>query len=139
MGALKKSVLAGGMLALVAGPLAMAGDYDGSKPLVCAASEALACRANVECKRGTVESLGIPQFFWFDAAARTVGEKGPDGQVRSSVIQTVTQAPTHLILQGTKDDFGWSGTISKGSGKLTLMGSDGAAALIVFGACTPTK
>jgi hypothetical protein len=139
MSSLTRAVLAGGLLASIAVPAARATDYDGSKPLICATLEAVVCRANVECKRGTVESLGIPQFFWIDAAAKAVAEKDPDGQMRSSIIQTVTQGPTHMILQGTKDNLGWSGTISKASGKLTLTGSDGAAALAVFGACTPTK
>lgn len=128
-----------GMLASIAASAAMASDYDGSKPLVCAALEGVTCRANAACTRGTAESLGLPQFLWFDAAAKTVAEKGPDGQTRSTVIQTVIQGPTQMILQGTKDNLGWSGVISKASGKLTLTGSDGTAALAIFGACTPTR
>jgi hypothetical protein len=138
MSSLTKAALAG-FLASIAAPAAMATDYDGSKPLICAALEGVSCRANVECKSGTAATLGLPQFFWFDAAAKTVAEKGPDGQTRSSTIQTVTQGPSYMILQGSKDNLGWSGTISKVSGKLTLTGSDGAAALTVFGACAPTK
>jgi len=135
-----KGVVLGALLAaLVADPAARATDFDGSKPLVCAAIEAVSCRADVACKRGTAESLGIPQFFWFDLGAKTIAEKGLDGQIRASAIQTVTQGPAYVIVQGAKDDLGWSGTISKMSGKLTLTGSDGAAALTVFGACTPAK
>jgi hypothetical protein len=133
------AALAGGLLALTAASVAMATDYDGSKPLICAAIEAVSCRADADCKRGTPERLGIPQFFWFDVGEKTIAEKGRDGQIRSSAIQAVTQGPTYVILQGTKDNLGWSGTISKVSGKLTLTGSDGAAALTIFGACTPTR
>ena len=139
MSKVKGAVLGALLAALVADPAAMAADFDGSKPLVCAAIEAVSCRADVACKRGTAESLGIPQFFWFDLGAKTIAEKGLDGQIRESAIQTVTQGPAYVIVQGAKDDLGWSGTISKVSGKLTLTGSDGAAALTVFGACTPTK
>ena len=134
-----RAVVAGLLLTTGLGPPSMAADYDGSKPLICAAQEAVICRANVDCKRGTVESLGIPQFFWVDAAAKTMAEKGPDGQTRSSIIQTVAQGPTHLVVQGAKDNLGWTGTISKTSGKLTLTGSDGALGMVVFGTCTPMK
>jgi len=138
MGKATRTALAG-LLASIAASTAVASDYDGSRPLVCAALEAIACRADVECKRGSAESLHLPQFFWFDTAAKTVAEKGPDGQMRSAAIQSVSQNFAYMILQGTKDNLGWSGTISKASGKLTLTGSDGSAALTVFGACTPTK
>ena len=138
MNRLTRAALAG-MLTSIAASAAIASDYDGSKPLVCAALEGVACGANAECKRGTAESLGLPEFFWFDAAAKTVAERGLDGQTRSTAIQTVTQGPTQMILQGTKDNLGWTGIISKTSGKLTLTGSDGTAALAIFGACTPTR
>jgi hypothetical protein len=139
MSSLIGAALAGVLLTAGLVPTVMAADYDGSKPLICAAQEAVICHANVDCKRGAVESLGIPQFFWVDFAAKTMAEKGPDGRTRSSIIQTVAQGPTHMILQGTKDNLGWTGTISKTSGKLTLTGSDGALGMVVFGTCTPTK
>jgi hypothetical protein len=139
MGALKSAVLAGIASACIAAAPAIASDYDGSKPLICAALVAISCQANAECKQGTVESLNIPQFFWVDAAAKTVGERDPDGQIRTSSIQSVSQSATYLVLQGSRDSLGWSGTISKASGKLTLTGSNGSSAMVVYGACTPGK
>ena len=139
MGALKSAMLAGVLSASIVVPSAFAGDFDGSKPLICAALVAIACQSNGECKQGTVESLNIPQFFWVDVAAKTVGERDPDGQIRTSVIQSVTQSDTYLVLQGSKESLGWSGTISKTSGKLTLSGSKGSSAMVVYGACTPGK
>ena len=139
MGALKSAALAGILSACIAVPPAVAGDFDGSKPLICAALVAIACQANAECKQGTVESLGIPQFFWVDVAAKTVGERDPDGQIRTGAIQSVTESDTFLILQGSKESMGWSATISKASGKLTVSGSKGTSAMVVFGACAPGK
>ena len=120
------------------GPAA-AGDYDGSKPLICAALQAISCQSNGQCKQGTVDSLNLPQFFWIDGSAKTIAEKGPDGQIRTGPFQTSTQSATHLIVQGTTDHLGWTATISKVSGKLTFTVTDGASAQIVFGACTPGK
>jgi hypothetical protein len=53
----------------------------------------------------------------------------PDGIIRTSPIQSVTQRDSYLVLQ----------EISKASGRLTLTGADGSAALVVYGACTPEK
>jgi hypothetical protein len=139
IGAWKSPALAGALLAWTAMPAAIAGDYDGSKPLICAGLEATSCQADGACKPGTVDSLNIPQFFWVDVVGKTVGEKGTDGQIRTSPIQTTTQSTTHLVLQGTTDRLGWSAAISKASGKLTVTGTDGAYALVIFGSCTPTK
>jgi hypothetical protein len=131
--------LAGVLLGVAAAQPAVAGDYDGSKPLICAASMGISCQANGECKQDTAERLNMPQFFWLDAAAKTVGEKGPDGQIRSMPFQTSTQSARHLILQGTTDRLGWNATISKASGKLMIMAADGAVTQVIFGACTPVK
>jgi hypothetical protein len=127
-----------GVLLLASWP-ALAGDYDGSKPLICAALVGVSCQANGQCRQDTVEKLNIPQFFWIYAAAKTVGEKGPDGQIRTVPFQTSAQSATHLILQGTTDRVGWNATISKVSGKLLMMEADGATAQMIFGACTPAK
>src|SRR5258706_7283474 len=139
MGALKSATLAALLSAAIAVPSGVAGDFDGSKPMICAALQAVSCQANAECKQDTVESLNIPQFFWIDVTAKTVGERDPDGQVRSAPIQSVAQSDTFLILQGTKESMGWSATISKNSGKLTVTASKGTSAMIVYGACTPGK
>jgi hypothetical protein len=139
MGALPWTVLAGALLGFTIVQPAVAGDYDGSKPLICAALVGISCQASGQCKQDTVERLNIPQFFWLDAAAKTVGEKGPDGQIRTVPFQTSAQSATHLILQGTTDRLGWNATISKVSGKLMMMEADGAFTQVVFGACTPAK
>ena len=138
-GPLASTLFAGALIGFAAARPAAAGDYDGSKPLICAALTGVSCQANGQCRQDTVESLHIPQFFWLDAGAKTVGEKGPDGQVRTTSFQTSSQSQTHLILQGTTDRLGWSATISKVSGKLIMTEADGAAAQIIFGACTPAK
>jgi hypothetical protein len=139
MCALKSAAIAGAVTAWVALAPAVASEFDGSKPLICAALQAIACSANGDCKQGTVESLNIPQFFWVDVGAKTVSERDLDGQVRTSAIQTTAQSPTNVILQGVTERLGWSATISKASGRLTVTGTEGASAMVIFGACTPTR
>ena len=133
------TVVSAALLSCTAGGPVSAADYDGSKPLICAALQAISCQPDRQCKQGTVDSLNLPQFFWIDGAAKTIAEKGLDGQIRTSPFQTSTQSATHLILQGTSEHLGWNATISKVSGKLTFAATDGASAQIIFGACTPGK
>ncbi len=64
------------VLFLAAQP-AVAGDYDGSKPLICAALVGVSCQANGQCKQDTVEKLNIPQFFWIDAVVPTARSEPP--------------------------------------------------------------
>jgi hypothetical protein len=139
MGSLIATVASAALWTCTAVGPAAAGDYDGSKPLICAALQAISCQSNGQCKQGTVDSLNLPQFFWIDGSAKTIAEKGPDGQIRTSSFQTSAQSATHLIAQGITDHLGWTATISKVSGKLTFTATDGASAQIVFGACTPGK
>ena len=133
------TVVSAALLSCTAGEPVSAADYDGSKPLICAALKAISCQPDGQCKQGTVDSLNLPQFFWIDGPAKTIAEKGLAGQIRTSPFQTSTQSATHLILQGTTERLGWNATISKVSGKLTFAATDGASAQIIFGACTPGK
>ena len=41
----------------------MAGDFDGSQPLLCATIKAIECGPEGECLQGTAESVNLPQFF----------------------------------------------------------------------------
>ena len=54
-------------LVLLGIPLgALAGDFDGSKPLLCAVKKAFECTAADGCQERTVESVNIPQFLQID-------------------------------------------------------------------------
>jgi hypothetical protein len=139
LGSLRPAVASVAFLASAVATPAFAADYDGSKPLICATLQGIVCETGGQCKQGTVDSLNLPQFLWIDESAKTIAEKGPDGQIRTSPFQASTQTATHLIVQGTTDRLGWNATISKVSGKLTFVGTDGASAQIMFGACTPEK
>ena len=57
MGAWISPVLTAALLACTTVGPALAGDYDGSKPLICAALQATSCQPNGQCKQGTAESL----------------------------------------------------------------------------------
>jgi len=109
-----------------------AGDFDGSKPLICAPVQAMECYAGEECKMGLPEAVGAPAFMRIDFTQRRVV-----GPKRSSAIETITADENQLLMQGIELGHAWSLALNYESGKmiLTLAGND--VAFVLFGACTP--
>jgi hypothetical protein len=109
-----------------------AGDFDGSKPLICAPVQAMECYAGEECKMELPEAVGAPAFMRIDFNQRRVV-----GPKRSSAIETITADERQLLMQGIELGHAWSLALNYESGKmiLTLAGND--VAFVLFGACTP--
>jgi hypothetical protein len=116
---------------------ALAGDFDGSKPLLCAVIETFDCGPGGECQRGTAESIDIPQFLKISFKEKTISSTPESGQVRTTKIQNMERIDGKLILQGVQNGKAWSMLISETTGKVTLSASDDQAGFLVFGACTP--
>ncbi|MFZ0105523.1 MAG: hypothetical protein WAK92_01525 [Thiobacillus sp.] len=109
-----------------------AGDFDGSKLLICAPVQAMECYAGEECKMELPEAVGAPAFMRIDFNQRRVV-----GPKRSSAIETITADERQLLMQGIELGHAWSLALNYESGKmiLTLAGND--VAFVLFGACTP--
>jgi hypothetical protein len=121
-----------------------AGDFDGSKPLLCAVIDVVECAPGGGCERLTAESIGLPQFLWINFDEKTIREKRESGEGRSTTIERIDRVDGKVILQGAedgvegvRDGLGWSMAISEETGKMVLTGSGDAVAYVVFGACTP--
>jgi hypothetical protein len=112
-------------------PSALAGDFDGSKPLICATVQALECVAGEDCVRGRAADIGAPTFMRIDFARKVV-----IGPQRTSPVQLMEESESQLLLQGTERGFAWSIALDKDTGEMsaTLVDRDGA--IILFGACT---
>jgi hypothetical protein len=123
-------LVCGVLLALGALP-ASAGDFDGSKLLICAPAEAMDCAAGEACERSTPDQVGAPAFIRVD-----VGKKAVIGPKRTSTIQFVEKTDDQLLLLGTELGYGWTLVLDQETGKmsLTLVNRDGA--FVLFGACT---
>jgi hypothetical protein len=118
-------------LGLAAGA-AVAADFDGSKPLLCATMEAHDCDAGESCMRALPGSLGLPQFVRVDFAGQMV-----TGPKRTTPIKSIERSPGQILLQGTELGFGWTLALDTANGKLSATFVNGESAVIVFGACTP--
>jgi hypothetical protein len=123
--------LVGSLLIGLATVPASAGDFDGSKLLICAPVEAMDCAAGMACERSTPEEVGAPAFLRIDVARKAI-----IGPKRTSPIQFMEKSESQLLLQGTELGLGWTVALDQETGKIavTLVNRDGA--FVLFGACT---
>jgi hypothetical protein len=113
----------------------LAGDFDGSKPLLCAVTETVECTPDSECLRGEAESIDMPAFLKIDFAKKTISGTRQDGSVRTTEIKIMERVDGNLILQGVQNGKGWTMVISEATGKATITASDNQVGFVVFGAC----
>ena len=129
-------------LCVMAG-ITAAADFDGSKPLLCAAATLSECIPGGVCEQVTSEELNAPDFLRIDLKKKTIAvdvagpENPPPSQIKSSAI-----IDEKLFLQGSdagkgiRDGLAWSLAIEQNSGKMVFTASGDAVAFVIFGACT---
>ena len=122
-------IVAGSLL--TASARAYAGDFDGSKPLMCATIEALDCVPR-ECTKGRAAEMGAPPFMRIDFTNKTIG-----GVKRTTQIVSMDKTEDQILFQGKELEFGWTLALNQESGDFsaTLVNRDGA--FVLFGSCTP--
>jgi hypothetical protein len=111
---------------------ALAGDFDGSKPLICAPVTAMDCVRGDDCATGLPEDVGAPAFMRIDFAAKTV-----IGPKRTTEILLLEKSETQLLLQGRESGFGWTIALEAEDGQMTVTLASIKGAFVLFGACTP--
>ena len=112
--------------------VALAADFDGSKPLICAPVEAMDCVAGEACTRGTPDNIGAPAFIRLDLTKKVVS-----GPRQTSPILFMDKSEQRLLLQGTELGYGWTIVLDAETGKLTTTLVDETGAFVLFGSCTP--
>ena len=115
----------------------LAGDFDGSKPLLCAVTETIECTPDGEVLRGEAESIDMPCFLKIDFEKKTISGTLEDGTVRTTEIKGMEQTDGNLILQGVQNGKAWNMVIAEATGKATIAASDNQVGFVVFGACIP--
>ena len=114
----------------------MAGDFDGSKSLICAPIETFECEPGQECDRGTAQNIDIPHFLKIDFKKKVITGTKEDGTERTVKIDNKNRIDGRLILQGVQNGRGWTLSITEATGKMTLTASADQIGFVIFGACT---
>jgi len=111
---------------------AVAADFDGSRPLICATTQALDCVAGDECLDGEASDVGAPTFMRIDFAQKAV-----IGPKRTTPVLLMSDDSDQVTLQGHELGFGWTIALSKTTGEMSASLVDRNGAYVLFGSCTP--
>lgn len=117
--------------ALLSSP-GFAGDFDGSKNLICAAVEVMDCMPGAQCLKGTPDDIGAPAFMRIDFRKKTVS-----GPRQASPIEALENGEGQLLLRGTEFGHGWTMALDHESGRMAATLTDRHGAFVMFGSCTP--
>jgi hypothetical protein len=111
---------------------ASAGDFDGSKLLICATVDAMDCVSGENCTKGRPGDMGAPTFLRIDFSKKTIG-----GTKRTTAIVSMDTSENQILFQGKELEYGWTLALDQESGNFsaTLVNRDGV--FVLFGSCTP--
>ena len=133
------------VLLLLSIPLAApAGDFDGTKPLICSVNTVLECTPEDGCREVAPESVALPHFLKVDFEKKSVRPARDIDGNRNSDIKRMERLGGKLILQGAdegiqevRDSVGWTASVSEQTGNFVLTASGDEEAFVVYGACIP--
>lgn len=121
----------------------LAGDFDGSKPLLCTVIDVTECPMGESCREVTAGEINLPRYLWINVGKKTIQSQKTDESLRKSPIEHVKQVDGKLMLQGAeqgwdnvRDGFGWTIAIMEDTGQMVLTASGDLVAEVAFGVCT---
>ena len=114
---------------------AIAGNFDGSRTLLCALIEVYECVPNEGCEGTTADAINLPQFLTIDFQKKHISGATPEGTIRKTDIERMEHVNGRLILQGGEEGRGWSISIDENTGKMVATVSGEEAGFVIFGAC----
>lgn len=119
-----------------------AADFDGSKPLMCSFAKVIECPAGSKCRTVANDSIDAPDFVKFNFRKNEVVSTTAGVESAPDKIDNVQELDNFLVLQaiqggtgGSRDTLGWSASIDKATGRMTVSGAGENAAFVVFGSC----
>lgn len=118
--------------------VAFGGDFDGSRPLLCAAIFSTECNAETQkCKSGAPWNINFPVFSEIDFKNKSISTVDAYKNERETRIESIDHLPDgRLSLQGDDGVYAWSMLISEETGSATLSAAGEEIGFIIFGACT---
>ena len=114
---------------------AFANKFDGSSPLLCAATQTVSCDSVVDCIKGPADAVNLPVFMKFDAEKKEVISAKESEEPRTSEILQVDNQENALVFVGIDPAGAWGASIDKTNGDLTLSIAVGGTGYLVFGSC----
>jgi len=119
-------------IAFLSAGSASAGDFDGSKVLICAPIEVSDCAPGETCRKGAPADVGVPAFIRIDIAKKSVV-----GPKRTTPIVSIEKSEQQILLQGTELGYAWTLVLDQDSGELSGSFLNREDVFVLFGSCTP--
>jgi len=123
-------------------PPASAGDFDGTKRLICATGKGMEYHRQGNQRTFNPESAGLPTKFFIFFDLRLILPDQDSVVQRRSKIKRMETIENKLILQGAEDGVegvddgvGWTMALNQESGLFVITASGGDLGYIVFGSC----
>jgi hypothetical protein len=123
-----------------------AGDFDGSKPLICILEDSRECIAGNGCQDVRETDINIPHILKVNVESKGIRAVGEGERKRVTEIKNVAHIDGKLILQGAEDGFehyqdglGWTMVVMESNGDMVLTASGDRVAFVLFGECVPTS
>ena len=123
-----------------------AGDFDGSKELICACMRIMECGPDGKCVEVSAGEIGIPEFLRINFQQKTISAPQWEEDQTPSRIENLERIDGKLILQGAEDGYrevrdgvGWSIAISEETGRMVLTESGDQVGFVAFGSCIPDE
>ena len=127
---------------LLQADLTVAGDFDGSKSLVCANQMINECLPGQRCRTVTPQSVNLPNFFNVDAGSKMLTGRHNGGIEASTPVERYEHLDGKLILQGGDDGIegaadgtGWTMVIDEKIGNMSMTAAGNGYVIVAFGAC----
>jgi len=123
-------------LGITAPGFAGAADFDGSRNLLCAPTDAIQCEGAGECERAEVEDLNIPKFLTIDFKGKKLtGTVEGGASEEATKIQNIEKLEGQTVLQGIQNGRGWSIVIDAVSGDMSAAVAGDDISFVLFGVC----
>ena len=125
---------------------AIAGDFDGSKPLSGVTGKIVEINQYKIIDDVDPDTVGLPKKFLIDFNSKTLRPSKDSLARRTITFKSLEHIENKMVMQGVDegvdgvdDGLAWSLTISKKNGNAILSAAGDGVAYVVFGICKPIK
>jgi len=109
---------------------------EGSKDIICAVVDVVACAEDGSCIQGRAKDFDLHQMLIVDVDKKVVHSTRESENKAVSPVKNMETSGGHLIVQGVEDSRGWSIAIDSKTGRMSGSGVGDALSFLVFGICT---
>jgi hypothetical protein len=121
--------------ALAINPASAANVFDGKTKLICSVTDVVACTEAGRCIQGQARGFDLPQFIAIDFADKQVHSIKEGGNEATSPINNQQETRNQLVLQGVENGHGWTLSVDRKHGRMTVGTTGEDVSYILFGAC----